>query len=91
MREYERKYGAGGLIGGVDEAGRGPLAGPVVAACVILQPDCDIFYLDDSKKVTERRRELLYSWCCGGAVCYGGGWVGPGGGEVGWIGRAPSR
>ncbi|MCD8124908.1 MAG: ribonuclease HII [Lachnospiraceae bacterium] len=77
MREYERKYAAAGLIGGVDEAGRGPLAGPVVAACVILPPDCDIFYLDDSKKVTERRRELLYDEICEKAVSYGIGMVGP--------------
>ena len=60
LRVYEREYGMYGLIAGVDEAGRGPLAGPVVAAAVILPPDTDIFYLNDSKKVPEKRRELLF-------------------------------
>jgi ribonuclease HII len=60
MREYERTYGYLGLICGIDEAGRGPLAGPVVAGAVILPPDCEIFYLNDSKQVNEKRRELLY-------------------------------
>lgn len=48
------------VVAGVDEAGRGPLAGPVVAAAVILEPDCTIEGLNDSKKLTERRRETLY-------------------------------
>ncbi len=60
MRVYEREYAACGQICGIDEAGRGPLAGPVVAAAVILPPDCEILYLNDSKKLTARRRELLY-------------------------------
>lgn len=60
MRVYEREYEDAGLICGIDEAGRGPLAGPVVAAAVILPKDCRILYLNDSKKLTARRRELLY-------------------------------
>lgn len=55
MRVYEHEYEAQGLVCGIDEAGRGPLAGPVVAAAVILPRDIDIYYLNDSKKVTERR------------------------------------
>lgn len=51
---------AGGVYCGVDEAGRGPLAGPVVAAAVILDPAQRIESLDDSKKLTERRREVLF-------------------------------
>lgn len=47
-------------IAGVDEAGRGPLAGPVVAAAVILAPNCSIAGLNDSKKLSHKRRELLY-------------------------------
>lgn len=50
---------AEGLVCGVDEAGRGPLAGPVVAAAVILDPACPIEGLDDSKKLTAKRREAL--------------------------------
>ena len=50
MFAYERKYGQYNYICGVDEVGRGPFAGPVVAAAVILPKDCDIFYLNDSKK-----------------------------------------
>lgn len=60
MKTYEREYESAGLICGIDEAGRGPLAGPVVAAAVILPKDCQILYLNDSKKLTARRRELLY-------------------------------
>ncbi len=48
------------LVAGVDEAGRGPIAGPVVAASVILPPDCSIPGLDDSKKLTADAREALY-------------------------------
>jgi len=60
MRTYERKYEGYGLVCGIDEAGRGPLAGPVVAGAVILPRDCRILYLNDSKKLTARRRELLF-------------------------------
>lgn len=48
------------LVAGVDEVGRGPLAGPVVAAAVILDPDKPITGLNDSKKLTEKRREALF-------------------------------
>lgn len=48
------------LVAGVDEAGRGPLAGPVVVAAVILDPECPIAGLDDSKKLSEKRRQELY-------------------------------
>lgn len=47
-------------IAGVDEAGRGPLAGPVTAAAIVLPPDCDLTGLDDSKKLTEERRKFFY-------------------------------
>ncbi len=49
------------IIAGVDEAGRGPLAGPVVVAAVVLNPDCPINGLDDSKKLSEKRREELFA------------------------------
>lgn len=57
---YEKKYAAYGHICGVDEVGRGPLAGPVVAGAVILPPDCRILYINDSKKLSAKRREELY-------------------------------
>lgn len=60
LKVYEREYASYGNVCGIDEVGRGPLAGPVVAGAVILPPDCQILYLNDSKKLTERRRELLY-------------------------------
>lgn len=60
MREYERQYKDCALICGVDEAGRGPLAGPVVAGAAILPKDCVILYLNDSKKLSEKRREELF-------------------------------
>ena len=59
---YEIEYEARGYkaIAGIDEAGRGPLAGPVVAACCILDPDKPVYGLDDSKKLSEKKREALF-------------------------------
>ena len=59
-----------GIICGIDEAGRGPLAGDVYAAAVILPADCDIQGLDDSKKITEKRREKLFEEIQKKAVCW---------------------
>ncbi len=58
------------LVCGVDEAGRGPLAGPVCAAAVILPPDIIIDGLNDSKKISEKKRELLYDVICEKALAY---------------------
>ena len=63
------------VVCGIDEVGRGPLAGPVVAGAVILPEDCQILYLNDSKKLTERRRELLYEEIMEKAVAVGLGVV----------------
>lgn len=61
LKEYEYKYWEKyDYIGGIDEVGRGPLAGPVVTACVILPKDCDILYINDSKKLSATKREELY-------------------------------
>ncbi|MBQ8814454.1 MAG: ribonuclease HII [Lachnospiraceae bacterium] len=78
MRDYERKYSSYRAICGVDEAGRGPLAGPVVAGAVILPEDCQILYLNDSKQLSEKRREELYDEIMAKAVAAGVGVVGPG-------------
>ncbi len=61
MSAYERPYwDAGRLVAGVDEAGRGPLAGPCVAAAVVMPPGCLIPGVDDSKKLSEKKRGALY-------------------------------
>ncbi|MDO4942494.1 MAG: ribonuclease HII [Lachnospiraceae bacterium] len=60
MRVYEEEYSMCDYICGIDEVGRGPLAGPVVAAAVILPKDCEILYINDSKKLSEKRREELF-------------------------------
>ncbi len=60
MLVYERKHADRDYICGIDEAGRGPLAGPVVSAAVILPKDLRILYVNDSKKVNENKREQLY-------------------------------
>ena len=60
MFSFEREYSDYEYICGIDEVGRGPLAGPVVAGAVILPKDCDLLYLNDSKKLTENKREELY-------------------------------
>ncbi len=77
MMEYERQYKECEYICGIDEAGRGPLAGPVVASAVILPKDCYITYLNDSKKVSEKRRELLFDEIREKAVAVGVGIVSP--------------
>lgn len=72
MREFERKYGDEfSCICGIDEAGRGPLAGPVVAGAVVLPKDCEILYLNDSKKLSAKRREELFDEIKEKAVSYG--------------------
>lgn len=58
-------------IAGVDEVGRGPLAGPVVTAAVVLPEDFDVLGVDDSKKLSEKRREELYDKIIEGCVAYG--------------------
>ena len=60
MRSYEHRYERYGYVCGIDEAGRGPLAGPVVAGAVILPEDCEILWLNDSKQLSEKKREALY-------------------------------
>lgn len=77
MKEYEYTYEACSYICGIDEAGRGPLAGPVVAAAVVLPKDCQILFLNDSKKVSEKKRELLFEEIKEKAVSYGIGIVSP--------------
>ena len=74
---YERKYADYDAICGIDEVGRGPLAGPVVAGAVILPKNCDILYLNDSKKLSEKKREELYDEIMEKAVAVGIGIIGP--------------
>ena len=75
MREYENRYAECEYICGIDEVGRGPLAGPVVAGAVILPKDCRILYVNDSKKLSEKRREELYDIIMEKAVSVGLGFV----------------
>lgn len=77
MREYEDTYAACTAICGIDEAGRGPLAGPVVAGAAILPVDCEILFLNDSKKLSEKKRDLLFDEIKEKAVAYGIGIVSP--------------
>lgn len=73
--KYEKQYEDYGLICGIDEAGRGPLAGPVVAGAVILPKNCDILSINDSKKLSEKKREELYGEIMEKAVAAGIGCV----------------
>lgn len=77
MQSYERELRSQGvsIIGGVDEVGRGPLAGPVVTACVVLPEDFDILGVDDSKKLSEKKREELFDKIKEVAIAYGIGSV----------------
>ena len=77
LKKYEREYASYAHICGIDEVGRGPLAGPVVACAVILPKDCDILYINDSKKLSAAKREALYDKIMEKAVAVGVGLVGP--------------
>ena len=75
MKFYEKKYDHVGYICGIDEVGRGPLAGPVVAGAVILPADSQILYLNDSKKLSEKKREELYAVIMEQAIAVGIGYA----------------
>ncbi len=77
LKVYEKQYEAFGYVCGIDEVGRGPLAGPVVAGAVILPKDCQIYYLNDSKQLSEKKREELYQVITKEAVAYGLGFATP--------------
>jgi len=77
LQEYEREYASFGAICGIDEVGRGPLAGPVVAGAVILPKDCEILYINDSKKLSEKKREELYDVIMTQAIACGIGYASP--------------
>ena len=77
LSEFERKYCDYTYICGIDEVGRGPLAGPVVAGAVILPKDCDILYINDSKQLSEKKREELYDIIMEKAIACGIGYASP--------------
>ena len=73
MREYEEMYDTFSYICGIDEAGRGPLAGPVVVGAAVMPRDSKLEWVNDSKKVTEKRREILYDRITEEALAWGVG------------------
>jgi ribonuclease HII len=75
MCVYEKEYADCEYICGIDEVGRGPLAGPVVACAVVLPKDARILYVNDSKKLSEKRREELFDIITSEAVSFGIGVV----------------
>ena len=77
MSVYEKEYSDCTYICGIDEVGRGPFAGPVVAGAVILPKDDPILYLNDSKKLSEKKREMLYDEIMNRAVATGIGMASP--------------
>lgn len=77
LSAYEREYCDYQFICGIDEVGRGPLAGPVVAGAVILPKDCDILYINDSKQLSEKKREELYDEITAKAVSWAVGYASP--------------
>ena len=79
LSEIDRVYWTqdGVILAGMDEVGRGPLAGPVVVGCVVMPPEPLLRYVNDSKKVTEKRREALYDQIMSVALDVQTAWVGP--------------
>ena len=75
--KFERSYDSFSSICGIDEVGRGPFAGPVVAGAVILPKNCELLYINDSKKLSDKKREELYDQIMDAAVAVGVGFVGP--------------
>lgn len=74
MSEFENKFSEY-IIAGIDEAGRGPLAGPVVAGCVVLDRSKEILFLNDSKKLSKKKREELFAEIKEKALAFGVGIV----------------
>lgn len=77
LRLYEEQYSQYEFICGIDEVGRGPLAGPVVAGAVILPKGCRILYINDSKQLSEKKREELYEIILEQAVSCAVGYASP--------------
>lgn len=79
LYEYEKELYKKNIkyIGGVDEVGRGPLIGPVVAACVVLPKDFILEGLTDSKKLSEKKRDIFYEYIVNNALAYGVGVISP--------------
>ncbi len=77
MKEYENQYLDYEFICGIDEVGRGPFAGPVIACAVVLPKDCDILYINDSKQLSQKMREELNDEIISKAVAYAIGSVPP--------------
>lgn len=77
MKQFEDEYRVYGTICGIDEAGRGPLCGPVVAGAVILPKEYDILYINDSKKLSDKKREEVYEEIAKTAVSWAVGIVSP--------------
>ena len=77
MYAYERENASYGMLCGIDEVGRGPLAGPVCAGAVVLPPEKELLYLNDSKKLTEKKREELYDVITKEALAYATAFVSP--------------
>lgn len=77
MKTYENQYKEYEFICGIDEVGRGPLAGPVVACAVILPKDCKILYINDSKQLSEKKREELFDEIMEQAIAVGVGSIPP--------------
>ena len=77
LKRYEKEYSQYAYICGIDEVGRGPLAGPVVAGAVILPQDCDILYINDSKKLSAAKRDELYDVIMEKAIATGIGMASP--------------
>lgn len=77
MGEFEKEYIMYANVCGIDEAGRGPLCGPVVASAVILPKECNILYINDSKKLTEKMRDKVYDEIAANAVAWAIGMASP--------------
>ncbi len=78
LQVYDAQFRTGGMIvAGIDEVGRGPLAGSVVTACVVMPPEPLILWIDDSKKLSESRREKVYEEIAEAALYIGIGQVSP--------------
>ena len=77
LLRFDAKWRDLGLVAGMDEVGRGPLAGDVVTACVVMPPDSALLWVDDSKKLSEARRESVYEEIMATALYVGIGRVGP--------------